>query len=133
MRGTWGGTPSGLLGRRLASVAGALMAAGLLAALPTQPNRSAVGKDDPSGPAAREKSITSLKQFALAFHNHNADQGRLPPARVYDKDGRPLYSWRVLILPYLGEKKLYEEFRLDEPWDGPHNKKLLAKMPEVFG
>jgi hypothetical protein len=56
----------------------------------------------------------------------------MPPAAVYGKDGRPLYSWRVLLLPYLGEKKLYEQFKLDEPWDGPHNRTLLARMPPVF-
>jgi prepilin-type processing-associated H-X9-DG protein len=43
-----------------------------------------------------------------------------------------LLSWRVLILPYLHEDVLYHRFKLDEPWDGPHNKPLLARMPDVF-
>jgi hypothetical protein len=55
--------------------------------------------------------------------------GHLPPAVVYGKDGRPLLSWRVLLLPYLNQKELYEEFRLDEPWDSPHNLGLLPRMP----
>jgi hypothetical protein len=38
----------------------------------------------------------------------------------------------VLILPYLEQKGLYDEFKLDEPWDSAHNKKLLARMPAVF-
>ena len=47
-------------------------------------------------------------------------------------DGRPLLSWRVLLLPYLDEEKLFREFKLDQPWDSEHNKKLLPRMPDVF-
>ncbi len=67
------------------------------------------------------------------MHNY-ADQhgGRFPPAVVYGEDGRPLYSWRVLVLPYLGEEALYQEFRLDEPWDSPHNLALLPRMPVYY-
>jgi hypothetical protein len=49
-----------------------------------------------------------------------------------DKAGRPLLSWRVLILPYIEEEQLYRQFKLDEAWDGPTNKKLLDKMPRVY-
>src|SRR5262245_6014980 len=59
--------------------------------------------------------------------------GRLPPAILYDEQGRPLHSWRVLILPYLEEEALYHQFRLDEPWDSPHNLALLPWMPKVYG
>jgi hypothetical protein len=48
------------------------------------------------------------------------------------RGGKALLSWRVALLPFLGEANLYRQFRLDEPWDGPHNKKLLAKMPKVY-
>jgi hypothetical protein len=41
-------------------------------------------------------------------------------------------SWRVGLLPYIGEKALHEQFKLDEPWDSAHNKPLIEKMPEVF-
>ena len=41
-------------------------------------------------------------------------------------------SWRVQLLPYLGQAQLYEQFHLDEPWDSTHNKTLVAKMPQVF-
>jgi hypothetical protein len=61
---------------------------------------------------------------------HYADiHGRLPPAAVCGKDGQPLYSWRVAILPFLDQDELYEEFRRDEPWDSEHNLSLLARMP----
>jgi hypothetical protein len=61
------------------------------------------------------------------------DSGSGIPA-ITGKDGKALLSWRVAILPYLGqaEAELYKQFRLDEPWDGPHNKPLLKKMPKVF-
>jgi hypothetical protein len=63
-----------------------------------------------------------------------ADQNnsRMPPAVVHSRDGKPLYSWRVAILPQIGEEELYKKLKLNEPWDSPHNKPLLAKMPKVF-
>ncbi len=52
-----------------------------------------------------------------------------PPAT---KQGKALLSWRVAILPFLGEDQLYKQFKLNEPWDSPHNKKLLSKIPKIF-
>ena len=66
------------------------------------------------------------------MHVYHEEHGRLPPAVVYGYDGQPLYSWRVLLLPYIEEGKLYEEFRLDEPWDSPHNLALLPRMPSIY-
>ena len=57
---------------------------------------------------------------------------RLPPSAVYGPDGKPLLSWRVLVLPSLGQGDLYKEFHLDEPWDSPHNVALLPRMPAVY-
>ncbi len=82
--------------------------------------------------ARRLQSVNNLKQLALAMHNYHDKNGTFPPQAVYSKDGKPLLSWRVLVLPYLEQQNLYREFKLDEPWDGAHNKKLLAKMPKVF-
>jgi hypothetical protein len=64
--------------------------------------------------------------------DYNDKHGRLPPAVVYGKDGKPLHSWRVLILPFIEEEELYRQFRLDEPWDSPHNRKLLSRMPPAY-
>ncbi len=66
------------------------------------------------------------------MHDYDNEHGRLPPAVVYGEDGKPLYSWRVLLLPYLEEDKLYKEFHLDEPWDSPHNIELVPRMPAVY-
>jgi hypothetical protein len=83
--------------------------------------------------AARSHSANNLERMALAMHNYaGAYESRVPPAASYDKSGKPLLSWRVLLLPFLGEADLYKQFKLDEPWDGPHNKKLLDKMPLVY-
>jgi hypothetical protein len=75
---------------------------------------------------------TRLYQLGLAMHNYHDALGELPSHAIYSKDGKPLLSWRVAVLPYLDQEKLYKEFRLDEPWDSEHNKKLIDKMPEVF-
>jgi len=74
-----------------------------------------------------------MKQLALALHDYadNA-QGQLPPAAVCGKDGKPLLSWRVLILPYIEQGELFKEFKLDEPWDSAHNLKLLPRMPGTY-
>ena len=75
----------------------------------------------------------NLKRIAYAVHAYaDAHGGRFPPQALRGKDRAPLLSWRVALLPYLGEKALYEQFRLDEPWDGEHNKRLLARMPAVY-
>ena len=60
------------------------------------------------------------------------EYGTFPPAYSTDKNGKRLLSWRVHLLPYLEQEKLYKEFHLDEPWDSDHNKKLIARMPAVF-
>jgi RNA polymerase sigma factor (sigma-70 family) len=83
--------------------------------------------------AAARQTRENLKHIALAFHNYVDVMGALPPSAIYSADGTtPLLSWRVALLPYLDEGELYKQFKLDQPWDSPHNKKLLAKMPAVF-
>ena len=51
---------------------------------------------------------------------------------ITDKDGKPLLSWRVAILPYIEQQELYNKFKLDEPWDSPHNKALIKEMPTIY-
>jgi hypothetical protein len=82
--------------------------------------------------ARRTVSSNNMKQIMLAMHNYNAVMGRFPARANFDKQGKPLLSWRVLILPYLEEQTLYNQFRLDEPWDSPNNKKLIPLMPALY-
>jgi hypothetical protein len=73
-----------------------------------------------------------LKDLAQAVHAYHDEHRTFPPHATYDKEGKPLLSWRVLVLPYLGEQELYQQFKLDEPWDSPHNQKLLDRMPPIY-
>ncbi|HKB37075.1 MAG TPA: sigma-70 family RNA polymerase sigma factor, partial [Gemmataceae bacterium] len=81
---------------------------------------------------AEAVSTRNLTVIGLALRKYNEHHGTLPAAALHSKDGKPLLSWRVALLPYLGEEKLHDQFKLDEPWDSPHNKRLVARMPKVF-
>jgi hypothetical protein len=80
---------------------------------------------------ARLQSTNNLKQIGLALHNFHDVHNHFP-ADVRGKDGKPLLSWRVLLLPFLEQQALFNDVRLDEPWDSPHNQLLLERMPPVF-
>ena len=80
----------------------------------------------------RTGSANKLKRLGLAMHNYYDVHKRLPAATLLGPDGKTPYSWRVAILPMLGEQALYDRYRFDEPWDGPNNRKLLAEMPDEY-
>ncbi|MBX6315577.1 MAG: DUF1559 domain-containing protein [Isosphaeraceae bacterium] len=82
--------------------------------------------------ARRAQCVNNLKQIGLALHNFASAQGHFPPPDITDKDGNPLLSWRVAILPYFGQEALYQQFHLDEPWNSPHNLTLLSQMPTTY-
>lgn len=84
------------------------------------------------GASSRSVSTNNLKQLALAFHNYHDVYGLSPAAAICDKKGKPLLSWRVALLPYIEHDALYKKFKLDEPWDSEHNKKLIDQMPRVY-
>jgi prepilin-type processing-associated H-X9-DG protein len=115
-----------IVGLIIAGGMGFLMCAGVLVALllpAMQQAREA---------ARRSQCKNNLKQIGLALHNYHETYNAFPPAFVADKDGKPMHSWRVLILPYLGEQSLYNEYNFAEPWDGPGNRELLARIPQVY-
>lgn len=83
--------------------------------------------------AARQAhSMNNMKHILLAMHNYHEAMGAFPAAYSADKEGKPLLSWRVHILPYIEEQERYKQFHLDEPWDSEHNKKLIEKMPTIY-
>jgi hypothetical protein len=82
--------------------------------------------------AERAEAINNLKQIGIALHLHLDAKRSFPAAASYDKQGKPLLSWRVHLLPYLEQGTLYKEFHLDEPWDSDHNKKLITRMPRAY-
>jgi hypothetical protein len=90
-------------------------------------------RDDPMRQAEMLRARTSnkLKQIGNALHDYHGTYKTFPPPASV-ANGKPLLSWRVRILPYLNEDDLFNKFKLDEPWDSPHNLKLLPLMPKVF-
>lgn len=82
--------------------------------------------------ANRATCSSRLKMVGLGMHMFASAHGDQFPKSIVDRNGRPLLSWRVAILPYLEEESLYEEFHLDEPWDSPHNRGLISRMPSVY-
>jgi len=82
--------------------------------------------------AQRNTRINQFKQIALAMLNYESANGTFPPRSTFSDDGKPLLSWRVHILPYLGQGELYKQFHLDEPWDSEHNKQLIPLMPATY-
>src|SRR3954466_9783237 len=80
----------------------------------------------------RDRAVSNLMPVGVALHNAQDEHGGLPPAVVYGEDGTPLHSWRVLILPFIEEEKLFQQFHLDEPWDSQHNLSLLPRMPATY-
>jgi hypothetical protein len=82
--------------------------------------------------ARRMSSSNNLKQIGLAMHNYHAAYNQFPPAAITSASGEPLLSWRVALLPFMEEMELYNQFKLDEPWNSEHNILLMDKMPRVF-
>ena len=82
--------------------------------------------------ARRASASNGMKQLLLGLLVHEQAQRSFPAHASYSDDGQPLLSWRVHILPYLAEQSLYDQFRLDEPWDSEHNKALIPKMPAIL-
>jgi hypothetical protein len=81
-----------------------------------------------------DESVPAQMEYVLrGINGHYGRSRRYPPAYLASDDGQPLLSWRVLILPYIGGEKLFKLFRLDEPWDSPHNRQLLKYRPAMFG
>lgn len=81
--------------------------------------------------AQRLRSKENLKKIMVGMHGFHDAYGYLPHD-LADSKGKLVLSWRVQLLPYLEHNDLYQQFRIQEPWDSEHNKKLLAKIPAVF-
>jgi prepilin-type processing-associated H-X9-DG protein len=78
------------------------------------------------------KSAEKLALIAQAMRMYHDEYGTFPPAYIADAKGKPMHSWRVLILPYLGEKALYQDYNFQQPWDSPSNLQLITRMPDVY-
>jgi hypothetical protein len=74
----------------------------------------------------------NMHNIALALQQYEIRNGTLPPAYIADADGKPMHSWRVLLLPYLEQNALYRQYRFDEPWDGPNNSQLHTTLLKIY-
>jgi hypothetical protein len=77
--------------------------------------------------------LQNLKEIGLAILEY-ADDNDLyfPPFLLTGMNQFPGLSWRVSILPYLGDQALYNEFDLSLPWYAPVNQALLSQMPAIY-
>jgi uncharacterized protein DUF1559 len=80
----------------------------------------------------RCQCANNLKQILMALHGYHDEHGSFPPAYVADKNGEPMHSWRVLILPYLDRQDLYDHYDFNEPWDCPKNRRLLSSSSNPY-
>jgi len=93
---------------------------------------SVLARDNKVAIARRTQCRNNLKQIGLALHNYHDVYNSFPPAYTVDSDGRPLHSWRTLILPYMDQQALYASIDLTKPWDDAANAEALATTPHVF-
>ncbi|MDR2641758.1 MAG: DUF1559 domain-containing protein [Planctomycetaceae bacterium] len=83
----------------------------------------------PAVKAARENArkarySSNIREIILALNCYDSVYGKLPPLYTVDVAGKPLHSWRVLILPFMEQATLHEKIRLNEPWDSEYNKQF---------
>jgi hypothetical protein len=82
--------------------------------------------------ARRMQCANNLKQIALGLHNYHDTYGSFPPAYTVDANGKPLHSWRTLILPFVEQSALYSQIDLDEPWDSPNNQAFHNVVVQAY-
>jgi len=80
----------------------------------------------------RAYCMNQLKHLGLALKNYHHDHGHFPPAYICDENGKPMHSWRVLILPYMDQQAIYDQYDFSEPWNGPNNSKLAMNLEPYF-
>ena len=73
-----------------------------------------------------------MRQIAIAMINYESDKQHFLPAYIADENGKPMHSWRVLLLPYIEQQELYDRYRMDEPWDGPNNSMLHDEIVTAY-
>lgn len=126
--------PSGSAGGKIAMIIGVVLAVGLVGIcvlgillallLPAiQAAREA---------ARRNTCSANIRQITLAMHNYHDTYNSFPPAYTVDDNGQPLHSWRVLLLPFMEQKQLYDQIAHDEPWDSPANRQFHDRVMHLY-
>ena len=96
-----------------------------------------VGLAVPAVKVAREAArcmgcMNNLKTIALGVQLYHDVHGCYPLPCTRDKLGRPMHSWRLLILPFFTSYNVDGYYDLNEPWDSPSNRKALAEFGNVY-
>jgi RNA polymerase sigma factor (sigma-70 family) len=140
----WNGLRSAVMA---AAVVGGLTFGGAMLRSGTSavPRQTSQVRAPESPPGAAEEMTTwarnreNLQRIGLALHNYHQANGHFPAAAITGKDGKPSLSWRVEILPFIEDppgrwngEALLKQFHRDEPWDSPHNRTLLSRMPRIY-
>jgi hypothetical protein len=107
------------------------------ALLRSLPGVMPIAEDNSAASAAataklRARSVDNLVRIGLAFHKYFDIHNQFPPAVIEGPDRKPWHSWRVLLLPYLDRKDLYDAYDFNQPWDSVKNRNLLDRMPDVY-
>ncbi|MDR1924630.1 MAG: DUF1559 domain-containing protein [Planctomycetaceae bacterium] len=76
------------------------------------------------------QNVETIIEAVFAYYDKH--DVKFPPLYTVDANGKPLHSWRVLILPYLGQEELYSQIKLDEAWDSEHNKQFHNRIIPAF-
>ena len=86
-------------------------------------------KEKPKAPESLQqaRTLANLSAIGRAIHLWNG-----LPTFLVGPDGKPWHSWRVLLLPCLGHRDLFDEYDFSQPWDSAKNLRLLDKMPAVY-
>ncbi len=79
----------------------------------------------------RNHSANNLRQIAISFHNYHDAHKKLPASVMVHESGKK-YSWRIAILPYIGEKEMYDSYDFDQEWNSLHNREVTSRMPDFF-
>ena len=92
--------------------------------------------------AYRTQCSNNLKHIAVALSLYADVYHAFPPAHTLDAEGRPLHSWRTLILPYMEQQhlyaegidlaKLYEKIDLSKPWNDAANAEAYKAIVPIF-
>jgi hypothetical protein len=122
--------PAARIGLLLALIAAGLVGAGMVLALVIQLFQPYVELAQTR--MAQTTCDRNLQQLARALHSYHQKYGSFPPASVTDGNGKVMHSWRVLILPELGETQLYRQYDFKQPWNSPANLEFAKRMPAVF-
>ena len=87
--------------------------------------------NDSSEASKRMQCSSNLRNIGLAMDIYHDARKTLPSAQILDADGKALHSWRMQLLPYWEQSQLYEQLRIDEPWDSDHN--MSFNLERTYG